>query len=262
MNSTLLKTQTVQCGWLPNVLIRDLKHCQFKDTIAVHCIRISDFSNHLKQLSDVLSERESLKSINYLLEKDRTRFIVARGVLKLLLGNYLQKDPNDIRFYFESNLKPRVKQHGENSLHFNVSHSGDMVMIAIGNQSLGIDIEFMDEDLKYDRIYDKVFSKTEIEFIEKSHNKSEAFYLLWTRKEALLKGSGKGIDDSLTGIPALNGTYEVAEELTGSRNSWQVGSFGFESEYIASLAFQNGEATDPFMLYKTGTEILEPGDRG
>lgn len=255
MNQTLSKTQTVQCGWMPNVLLNEIRHCRFNNETAVHCIRISEFSNKLDKLKSFLSDSELLKSENYLMEKDTRRFIVSRAMLKLLLGKYIHKDPRDVRFYFESNLKPRLK-HSGNDIHFNVSHSGDMVAIAIGPEAVGVDIEYLDEDFRYDTVLEKVFNEKELKFIHNSNNPSEAFFLLWTRKEALLKATGRGIDDQLTLTPSLNGPHSVSEGLIGSDCSWQVGSFGLGNDYIASLAIKSTQASDYFRIYRTGTEIL------
>lgn len=77
---------------------------------------------------------------------------------------------------------------------FNLSHSIDLVVCVIStNSSIGIDIEKMTKN--YLGIMPIVFTEDEIHFVNSFRNikkKLKAFYLIWTRKEALLKAKGKG----------------------------------------------------------------------
>ncbi|MEZ4805622.1 MAG: 4'-phosphopantetheinyl transferase superfamily protein [Bacteroidia bacterium] len=240
---------------MSDVRLVDIQACKFKEELAVFCLQVSDFEQNLTHLKKLLNESEVLKSDNFVMEKDRKRFIVTRGVLKIILGKFLNKNPEDIEFYFEQHLKPRVKTQHSN-LHFNVTHSADRIIIAISSKPIGVDIEHVDEEFGFDQILDVTFSDNELDYIQNSNNKSEAFYLLWTRKEAFLKATGKGIDDDLQQIPALTGIHELVSEISDSETPWFVGSFGIGNSYIASLSFSPELLKGPINLYSTGPEIL------
>lgn len=255
MNLTLLKTHKVKCSWMSDVRLVDIQSCKFNEEMAVFCLKVSDFEQNLTQLKELLTVNEVLKSDNFVMDKDRKRFIVTRGVLKIILSKFLNKHPEDIEFYYEQNLKPRVKAQNSN-LHFNVTHSADRIMIAISSKPIGVDIEHVDEGFGFDQILDVTFNDQELEYIQNSNNKSEAFYLLWTRKEAFLKATGKGIDDDLQNIPALTGVHELISEMSDSETPWYVGSFGIGNSYIASLSFSPELLNGPIHMYSTGPEIL------
>ncbi len=81
------------------------------------------------------------------------------------------------------------------------------------------------------------FSKEEIEFIKNSNQPRNNFYLLWTRKESLMKATAKGIDDKLNSISALDGLNEINEQVIGSENVWNINSFEADENYIGSVSF-------------------------
>lgn len=255
MKQILENTHSVDCAWLRNVHLTDQGLCRFDDALALHCIRISDFKEQLPALQALLNEKELLRADNYLMEKDATRFTVARGMLKLLLGAYLNRPAADIEFHYEENLKPIIRQ-SLKPLHFNVSHSGDIIMIGISHAPVGVDVEYMDAGFSYEQVLDVTFSEKELGFIRSSNNRSEAFFLLWTRKEALLKATGKGIDDYLPYVPALDGIHEVLFEITNSELPWKTASFGFGGDYVASLAFNPAFEAEPLKVYQVGPELL------
>lgn len=254
MKQILEHTHTVDCAWMPSVHLKDHRYCRFNDALAIHCLRISDFENQIQVLKALLNEKELLRADNYLMEKDATRFTVARGMLKLLLGAYLSRPAAEIEFHFEENLKPVIRQTGK-PLHFNVSHSGDLVLIAISSSPLGVDVEYLDTAFSYEQVLDVTFSEEELSFIQNSNKRSEAFFLLWTRKEALLKATGKGIDDCLPKVPSLDGKHAVLSEITNSELPWKTASFGIGGDYVASLAFNPGFETEALKVYQLGTEL-------
>ncbi|WP_126652951.1 4'-phosphopantetheinyl transferase family protein [Chryseobacterium aureum] len=88
-----------------------------------------------------------------------------------------------------SNKKPYLKGH---HLHFNISHSKDLVVCAIAEYPLGIDIEFTDSQVN---CLDFKFQMTdnELKEIDTCEDKTEAFFTYWTRKEAVIKAHGAGM---------------------------------------------------------------------
>lgn len=91
----------------------------------------------------------------------------------------------------DANFKPFIKKWR----HFNISHSGDLILFLLGQKRVGIDIEQV-KPLEYDPLLNN-FHPAEINFIETSKNKIRAFYEIWVRKEAFLKAVGIGITTNL-----------------------------------------------------------------
>jgi 4'-phosphopantetheinyl transferase len=255
MKQFLNHTHTVDCVWMQDLRLTDHRYCRYNDALAIYCLRISDCKNQIHFLKTLLNEKELLRADNYLMEKDATRFTVARGMLKFLLGAYLNRPAAEIEFYFEENHKPLIRQAGK-PLFFNISHSRDLVLIAISSSPLGVDVEYIDTAFSYEQVLDVTFSEEELSFIKNSNKRSEAFFLLWTRKEALLKATGKGIDDCLPNVPSLDGKHTVLSEITNTELPWKTASFGIGGDYVASLTYNPGFETEPLKVYQLGIELL------
>jgi 4'-phosphopantetheinyl transferase len=118
----------------------------------------------------------------------------------------------DIRF--SVNDKPFVPG---NSLHFNIAHSREMFAVAFSHYGeTGIDIEFVNRELDFEKIMENYFSENERKSILASgDNARKKFFLYRTRKEALLKAMGLGITQDLTKIEITDGDNLVTISNAG-----------------------------------------------
>lgn len=84
------------------------------------------------------------------------------------------------------------------AVHFNVSHSGDWVVCAVDEKSIGIDVELMQE-VDFLGIAKSFFTPEEYVLIANADNgrKRELFYDIWTLKESFIKAIGKGMSIDL-----------------------------------------------------------------
>ena len=135
-------------------------------------------------------------------ERGRRRFIAARGLLRRLLGAYLDRAPADVAFAYGRKGKPRTA-----GLHFNLSHSGERALIALGRIPLGVDIERLRPLRDPEAIARRFFSRTERETLaaQPAERKIEAFFACWTCKEAYVKAVGDGLAISLRSFDATFG---------------------------------------------------------
>lgn len=99
-----------------------------------------------------------------------------------------------------SNLKftDFQKPYFENDIHFNISHSGNCIVCAIGTIEVGVDIEAVKEIPLND--FTELFSTEELKLIYRQPGNYTAFYNLWTQKEAFLKALGVGLNMPLNQI--------------------------------------------------------------
>lgn len=126
---------------------------------------------------------------------DRDRFILGHGLLRSLLGQYLERDPSLIRMARGPYGKPYLER---KSLRFNLSDTKDAVLIAFAtDMELGADIETMTRDVDHLAVSNHYFTAPEIAGIGLALDPKRRFLELWTRKEAVLKASGVGIMDDL-----------------------------------------------------------------
>ena len=81
-----------------------------------------NFDNNREQLEayyTLLSKDEKERSSKFKFEKDRECYVLSRGILRCLLGNYLNVKPKDIKFKYTSYGKPLLNF--ESDLKFNIS---------------------------------------------------------------------------------------------------------------------------------------------
>ncbi|NVM66851.1 4'-phosphopantetheinyl transferase [Mucilaginibacter sp. SG538B] len=200
-------------------------------------IKIADHLLFIGQLTKLLLPDEISRAGRYYHEKDRKRFIVSRAVLRVILGKYMGLRPQDIRFEAGPNKKPFVKTMGA-AVNYNVSHSDEWVTLAVSKTAVGIDTEKIDRSFAYKEILADNFSEEEICFINQD-NPTDKFILLWTRKEAIAKLTGQGLDERIKEIPCLNGNHQTNRNIINSSKTIQLVSFRLDSDNLATLAYES-----------------------
>ncbi|MEO1134432.1 MAG: 4'-phosphopantetheinyl transferase superfamily protein [Cyanobacteria bacterium J06639_1] len=178
----------------------------------VHVWRAHLTSENPDRWRNLLSPDERTRADRFKFSRDRDCFTVARGILRTLLGRYLRRSPRAIKFAYGEYGKPELADHPTSTIHFNLSHSGEMALWAVGRHApVGIDIERVRSDYPGEAIAKRFFSAFECEQLDQIPNalKSEAFFRCWTRKEAFVKALGGG----LAGVPLDQ--FDV--ELRGDR---------------------------------------------
>ena len=148
-------------------------------------------------LSGLLTPDEQSRAESYHFQKDRNRFIVARGVLRSILARYLHLAPDELRFAYSPYGKPALRDSEDAlNLRFNVSHSHQMALYAITRKSaVGLDIEFIREDFASLQVAEHFFSRREGTMLRAlpAVTQARAFFNCWTRKEAYIKARGEGL---------------------------------------------------------------------
>ncbi|RYY06903.1 MAG: 4'-phosphopantetheinyl transferase superfamily protein [Sphingobacteriaceae bacterium] len=200
-------------------------------------INITNQISNLRSLQVILEPAEISKIQRYQHEKDRQTRIISRAILRILLGRYLSVDPAEIRFNLDNHKKPVLRKFNSVNIHFNVSHSGDWILIGIAPAPIGVDLEQINASFIDQNLLDYSFSLSEKEVIQAAINPATAFYQLWTKKEALLKATGKGLIDDLPQVPSLDGIHKSPGLIIGSNENWQIVSFKVDENHTGSAAF-------------------------
>lgn len=235
---TVLQTQVHFEELPPLVWQKALPSFLTPGNVEVWRFNLNTYLHHMENFHDLLESGEKARSARLLIEKDRQISIAARALLRILLGKYLNVNPRAISFTYSERMKPKVKNECNLSIHFNVSHSGPCILIAVSNEEVGIDVEYCDKAYPIKTDMDYLFSAAEKFFINNQHSPIEAYHLLWTRKEALLKGTSQGIIDKIKFVPCLNGTHQINTGVIDSCMDWSVYSFGADKFCIASVAYK------------------------
>jgi 4'-phosphopantetheinyl transferase len=129
-----------------------------------------------------------------------TAGFLLQGIVETELGI----KPADIQIIRGENGKPSIA--GYPDFYFNISHSGEQVVMAYGNAPVGVDVERLRD--KESHIAKRCFTEDEFSYISKTEDKhGERFFKIWTMKESYLKLTGQGIS-----VP-LNSFYVNPDEL-------------------------------------------------
>jgi 4'-phosphopantetheinyl transferase len=149
-------------------------------------------------MATLLSADESRRARGFYFDRDRRRYVVGRGILRMLLGRYLGLPPEVVRFRYGANGKPSLEPDtaAEVTVHFNVAHSDGLVVYAFSRTGeVGIDVEFIREMPDWERVAQTAFSSVEFERLWNcpAERRMDEFFEAWTRQEALLKALGVGL---------------------------------------------------------------------
>jgi len=193
----------------------------------------------MNELENWLSYDELERAGRFHRWKDRDQYVATRGLLRELLGLYLNQRPDEIHFIYGRFGKPAVAETPDGKpLEFNVSHSGDLALFGFARvTALGVDLEKVEEDLEFMDIALQYFTARErlmLEALEPSSRVRE-FYALWTEYEARLKASGQGISGLDQEIKMLAVAAGGASTESGIYD-WDVERLTVGQDYVATLA--------------------------
>lgn len=138
-----------------------------------------------------LCSRQRQLSIHKLQKiKDKYRSLFGELLAKWCISDSLKDPFQNIQFVLGENGKPHL---AGGRIHFNISHSGDWVVVGIHNDSIGVDLEEV-KDFNIYEIAKSTFSSEELMYLIKSPkaNQIEIFFKMWTLKESWLKCIGSG----------------------------------------------------------------------
>jgi 4'-phosphopantetheinyl transferase len=145
----------------------------------------------------LLSADERERAGRFHFERDRNRYIVGRGRLRQLLGQYLDLPPQKITFAYTDHGKPYLPpQPDQPDLRFNISHSQQFALLAFAwGRRLGVDVEVIRPLTDMADLVRRFFAPAEIAAWEAvpPERQAEAFFCGWTRKEAFIKAIGEGL---------------------------------------------------------------------
>lgn len=152
----------------------------------------------------ILDVEEQTRANQFYFELDRTRFIVSHGLLRIILGSYMNIEPDKLRFSYNSQGKPFLAEsfQGE-KLQFNMSHSHEFALFAVTfNRQIGVDLEHIYRFAETDSLAHRILSKREKTAWCKypPNERLDVLFRYWTCKEAYVKATGEGIAQPLEKI--------------------------------------------------------------
>jgi 4'-phosphopantetheinyl transferase len=193
----------------------------------------------LGQLESTLSLDEKARADRFHFVNDRNRFVVARGVLRELLGKYLQQSPASVEFSYGKHGKPFLSGgNASTGLCFNLSHSAALAVYAIAKgRNLGIDVERVRPESAGEDIARRYFSAREVSDLQtlSPEARVEGFFHCWTRKEAYLKATGMGLQIALDSFAVSLLPGKPVQFLSGVESRWNLAAYHPAEGYVAAV---------------------------
>lgn len=150
----------------------------------------------LSRFEEVLSTDEWRRVRSSACHLQARRFIVRRGMLRSILGQYLDHPPQEVGFVYNPQGKPDLASHFSSDLHFNLSDSGNLAVLGVGNGGpLGIDVEWLRRIPFVGRRETQDLPPRETDHFRWGAGPvpSLGFLRAWTRCEAISKAEGVGL---------------------------------------------------------------------
>jgi 4'-phosphopantetheinyl transferase len=210
-------------------------------TDEVHVWRLT-LDQSVERFLELLQADELERTNRFYFEKDRRHFVVARGFLRMLLGRYLDADPRRLKFLYGEYGKPALEV--ETTLRFNASHSHGIALYALTQRrELGVDVEYVRADFTTDDIARRFFSQAEVESLSRlpTEERVAGFFRCWTRKEAYIKATGRGLSQPLDGFDVTLGPDESAALLRnedGAPERWTLSDIAVGSGFAGAVVIE------------------------
>ena len=183
-------------------------------------------AHELIDASLLLNADERSRAERFYFSRHKRRFSAARATMRMILSRYLNIAPERLVFTYNTYGKPEVIN--SQKLRFNLSHTSDLAMLAVGkSHPMGVDIEKYSAR-PYEGIARILFSKQEFEEFSRvpSALKPAVFFHVWSQKEAFIKASGLGLSYPTKdfNVPTNMPTRQLVDDPLNNI-TWQLRSF-------------------------------------
>ncbi len=180
----------------------------------------------LHGLAQLLQPEECERAARFRFPEHRARFIVARGILRTILGLHLRHPPQSLRFAYGEHGKPALAEPAGTGVEFNLSHSAGLAIYAVAvGRAVGVDVERIKPKGSWLQIAQQYFTGTEAAELAALPEEAmrRRFFEMWSAKEARLKALGVGLRFPLD--KAIDAT------------AWPAVKLSLMDGYTAALAF-------------------------
>jgi 4'-phosphopantetheinyl transferase len=216
------------------------------DEVDVWRLSLDPLGSMVSEFRARLSAEENDRAEKFKFQKDRKRYTVSHGLLRVILSLYANVSPEELKFTENQYGKPELVHPSGLNLTFNLSHSHERALIGIARgRQIGVDIEYVKKDFEWQEIIEKFFSPREVQMINALPKdiQHRAFFTCWTRKEAYVKATGMGLSlplkefdvSPVPGAATLLLSHKEASE-------WSMKEVDVAESYVATVAVEGRDA--------------------
>ncbi|NLQ75081.1 4'-phosphopantetheinyl transferase family protein [Streptococcus mutans] len=176
-------------------------------------------------LLELIEEEDRKQILRYQFWQDRQQSLLGHLLSRYAIIQEYALTNKEIQIRRHAYGKPYIKDYSQ--IHYNISHSGEWVVVAIGKSPIGIDVENRRED--WDLIGERVFSESEKYWSQNSYKRKA---ILWTIKEAYVKYLGIGLSKSLNSFSIDIKRRIITEVQKPFQTSFDY--FVLDNDYVCS----------------------------
>ena len=199
----------------------------------------------IRRFEATLAPVEKARANRFVFQRDRNSFIVSRGVLRELLGRYVNRPPEHLKFDYSWHGKPSLcAELIEQRVQFNVSHSHGLALFAFAlGRRLGVDVELVRPHFAGEKIAELYFSLREVTELRAlpPSLQAEGFFLCWTRKEAYIKARGEGLHIPLESFHVSLTPGQPERLQSDDSRQWSLRSLRVDPRYVGALVGENAD---------------------
>lgn len=188
---------------------------------------------------DLLDDHELARARRFRFERDRLRYIHRHAFLRRVLAGYLDVAPKDVTIRISPLGQPRLDP--SSGPWFSLSHTHGLVVLAVARTCrVGVDIERVrrtDDELD---VAATMFSERELALVRAAplSSRPHVFLEVWTRKESLVKATGRGLTLRLDSFSVVkeDGRWLERPSTPPGTMSYTIDSLAAPPGYIGAVA--------------------------
>ncbi len=211
---------------------------------AIYRIDLSTPPLELASAWCLLNPEEQRRAQGFKLPIHHDRYVQSHAVLRMILAHHTKINASQIEFTINRYGKPSLMYSDAKSpINFNLSHSHELAVVAVSiDKKVGIDIEFVNEQIDFENIAKHSFTVHECEYLfnQPLNRQRAAFFQLWAYKESFVKAIGKGFS-----LPLNQFKLELTDDLlahldeqsyeSNDNYRWSMGRLPCDANYAAAL---------------------------
>ena len=201
----------------------------------------------------LLSPEERAKADRFAFAHDRDCYVAAHALLRATLSDFFTCAPQDWTFVINAWGKPRVEASDASArLCFNLSHTRGWVAVAVAlDREVGVDVERIAPARADEEVARQLFAPAEFAAFqeEPQAGRAEAFFDVWTLKEAYIKAVGLGVALPLKDFAFTRDPLRIsfAATLDDTPSRWIFRRFPPSPDIAMALAARRGHGTEPLI---------------
>jgi 4'-phosphopantetheinyl transferase len=226
------------------------------DEVHVYYYNIRNSGIKSSDLLQHLVSSEKLRAERFRFNNDMFKYITGRALLRQILGSYLDMHPCEIEIQYNNYGKPLLGGiHNPDSIEFNLSHSSELIVYTLCRGMLiGVDTEFMNASMDHINTARQFCTPSEFSYLRGAVDHKDLvnkFFRIWTRKEAVLKGNGRGISPELKKIDVLENRIV---DFDNPQNDWNITDLNINENYKTAVAVSG--KTDKIIINSLPDEFI------